>query len=733
VRAVSGSVVPPKNADLDLATLEVVSLAERARIDESGRFKVLVPETDHPQILFVAGTENVPIMMGLVGAADVDGVVIGASSTAAALVLANPFLTMCPADEREIVAQAALGAAEWTTLTEHAVDAIEESGSLDPGVDPGLWQLAAEVVIDVLDGFIAGPAQYADPWTEDMAGDGVALANPHPVYYTASVSEVGGENTIETLVESERADVTVSLGWPPLVLMSEATRTEVMLGDGTFDIVATRGEFLSYDAATSEGLAATANAGRGILEIIALGSGMVPDLDPADLDLTAAPAAGALGPAVRSGDPYRVVGSFLDLAEAETARVASWIWDGQNEDCEDYIDMLCAVVAGCTFATEVVAGGVETIPYFSRLVSPGTLDSHRISQLDGVMIYAGDHSPPSAEFVVEPSFVEPGEPVFFDPSPTIDPDDDSADLLMRWDWENDGVWDTEWLSAVSPEHAFSTPGVHEVALQVRDPRMLNDTVVRDVNVGGGEASAAHIVILRDVVPWSPEVPPVLDQMLEIMDLTEGPGPGQYEVAGSEQLRGLDLTPGEDLVIVQSDQTQGFYDACGDNQVLLLQFVRDGGTIFWEACDLGWHGGSIEQAGIVLPGSVDLQPHETWFNYVELPGAPLVQGLPSTLYGEFASHARIDNLPDGATVYAVDDEHGPTLVEFGYGEGWVIMTTQPLEWTFYNNWTCGAVMPHVVCYVLGLPLVHDFGDIVKPDERGRPPKTGGARYLTSGMR
>ncbi|MCD4690251.1 hypothetical protein K8S17_02205, partial [bacterium] len=122
-----------------------------------------------------------------------------------------------------------------------------------------------------------------------------------------------------------------------------------------------------------------------------------------------------------------------------------------------------------------------------------------------------------------------------------------------------------------------------------------------------------------------------------------------------------------------------------------------------------------------------------YNYINLPGAPLVEGLPGFLYGQYASHEGIGSLPDGAVVYVTDDADHATLVEYGVGDGWVIMSTQPLEWNFYHNWSGGQVMPRVVGHVLGLPLTHDFGDIVKPERRGRPDDSGGATDLTSGTR
>jgi hypothetical protein len=734
-RSVGGSIALPDGAPADPATLEVLSFADRATVGAAGDFTILVPDTDLPQVVLVMGEGTAPLLLGVVWPVEPRALVVDATSTADALVLLNPFTLMFRSGDCAAVVEAARQKPEWTELADLIETLVTETatGRLDGTVEPGLFQLAASVTIDGLGDFPGGLSPYADPWTEDAAGDLIALTNPDPIYYAACFTPTSGGESLVAVAGSDREGIRIDLGWPPVLRTTAITRTYVDLGGGTFDVTTTRGNLASFDPATAEGIAGIMNASRGVVEVVSLGSGTVVDRDPLDLGLASMAGVTRLGSAARTGDTYKLTASVISLVSDEGKRVATWLWEKENQSCEDYLATLCPLLAETLFSTEVLAAGESRIPFFSRLISAGTLESHRISQVDGVMAYGGNHAPPAAAFDVSPSFAEPGVPVSFDASMTTDPDDSLEDLQTRWDWENDGEWDTPWTNTLSAVHSFEHAGTHEIVLQVRDTRLLIDTVVHTLNVGGGEESAEHIVIFRDVVPWAPEVPPILDEMLEVLELVPGEGPKHFEIVGSDEMGSFPLTPGDDLVIIQSDQTQAFYDAYAANQVRFLQFVQNGGTIFWEACDLGWHDGSIDLAGIVLPGAVTLHARDTWYNFVSLPGAPLVEGLPDLLYGQFASHEYIANLPDGATVYAADDAGGPTLVEFGYGDGWVIMTTQPLEWNFYNNWSCGQVMPHVVTYVLGMPLVHDFGDIVKPEERGRPAGSGGANGLTSGTR
>lgn len=55
---------------------------------------------------------------------------------------------------------------------------------------------------------------------------------------------------------------------------------------------------------------------------------------------------------------------------------------------------------------------------------------------------------------------------------------------VKWDWENDGTYDTPWISLSTAEHSFTTPGKKTVAVKVRsadffDGRVMN-VLVQDL-------------------------------------------------------------------------------------------------------------------------------------------------------------------------------------------------------------------------------------------------------------
>ncbi len=731
-RTVAGEIALPEGATLDPAALSVVSLADAAAVGGDGSFSLSIPDTDVSQTLAVVDAGGEMVLMGVVSRSASSGIVVDAGSTATALLRMNPFMTMFSESNRAVMVERAEIKPGWTTLVRMVEDALcGPDGRLRGPALSDASQQSSELVIDALNDEPPQPSTLTDPWLEDVEGDSVSWVNPDPVCYAAVFRSLTSADSLVVPVSVERTRIRVTPGWPPSVHVSGSTRTHVDIGDGTYRTRLVDASFRTFDSSSPDGVATARNAGRAVTELIALVSGAVVERETFDLDM-ARRGASELGGAVSARDPYRLIRSLASLMADGSDEVAQWIWDGPNPSCSDFVSALCPVLAEVTFATGIMAGGESRVPFFDRLVTSDPRVELTISQLDGVMTETGSSEPPSAAFTVSHSYAAPGQSVTFDASAVADPDDPTETLAVRWDWENDGEWDTGWSTTKTATHAYSTAGAREVAMQVRDPRLLNDSAVHTVNVGGSEETAIHVVILRDVVPWADEIPAVLDQMLEVMGFEAGSGPGEYEVASAASLPDIALVPGEDLLIVQNDQPQSFYNDYAASQVRVQRFVEEGGTVFWEACDRGWQGGSIESAGIVLPGNVTLSEYETWYNYVALPGAPLVEGLPDLLYGQYASHEALESLPDGAVVYVTDDAGGATLAEYGVGDGWVLISTQPLEWNFYHNWSGGHVMPHVVCHVLGLPLTHDFGDIVKPERRGAPSDSGGGLGLTSGM-
>ncbi len=82
---------------------------------------------------------------------------------------------------------------------------------------------------------------------------------------------------------------------------------------------------------------------------------------------------------------------------------------------------------------------------------------------------------PDADFSIEPEVGNISTNFIFDASDSSDYEDDSSNLSVRWDWENDGTWDTEWNTTKVAIHKFMDIGLFEVKLEVKDSRNSTGT------------------------------------------------------------------------------------------------------------------------------------------------------------------------------------------------------------------------------------------------------------------
>jgi len=203
----------------------------------------------------------------------------------------------------------------------------------------------------------------------------------------------------------------------------------------------------------------------------------------------------------------------------------------------------------------------------------------------------------------------------------------------------------------------------------------------------------HVIIFRESASaWNeagiPET--VIGDILSSIGMSQGTGQNQYEYRTlTGENPNLSFNMG-DLIIIEGDQPQAFYDIYTTNKTIFDNFVYNGGTIFWIACDMGWASGNFTST---LPGGVTWRDSYDSYNDIVYFEHPITKNFPTQLYGNYASHGGFDNLDsanianlmiymrettgDGSIQY-------PTYVEYRYNMGRVLATTSPLEWYVVNG-------------------------------------------------
>ncbi len=91
---------------------------------------------------------------------------------------------------------------------------------------------------------------------------------------------------------------------------------------------------------------------------------------------------------------------------------------------------------------------------------------------------AGPNTPPTAGLTLNPVIGTAGTSFQLDASASTDAETPAADLEVRWDWENDGVFDTGWSGLKVRNRPFTEAGFHLARVEVRDEEGLTDAAVR---------------------------------------------------------------------------------------------------------------------------------------------------------------------------------------------------------------------------------------------------------------
>ncbi len=98
-----------------------------------------------------------------------------------------------------------------------------------------------------------------------------------------------------------------------------------------------------------------------------------------------------------------------------------------------------------------------------------------------------DNTSPNASFSVDP-LVGNTETIFkFDANESVDYDDDKDDLEIRWDWEDDENWDTDFSQNKAALHLFPEEGVYTIRMEIKDPKNAMSQTTKTVTVYQGNS------------------------------------------------------------------------------------------------------------------------------------------------------------------------------------------------------------------------------------------------------
>ncbi len=200
-----------------------------------------------------------------------------------------------------------------------------------------------------------------------------------------------------------------------------------------------------------------------------------------------------------------------------------------------------------------------------------------------------------------------------------------------------------------------------------------------------------VLLIMDVYPWGST------SIQDILTLNGIP----YHQIQSSSIPTVSLSS-YGVVIIPSDQPQSFYDTYHAHHAKFDTYVANGGIVQFHAAAWGFQGGDL--SGIPLPGGVEVEQNYQNYNYIELPGHPLVAGLYNPLWGTSISHGHFTRTLTGTLIICTEGSTAggpPTLIEYGYGDGIVVASGQTLEYGHDNAQVAGVILENMIPYVYSL--------------------------------
>jgi len=157
-----------------------------------------------------------------------------------------------------------------------------------------------------------------------------------------------------------------------------------------------------------------------------------------------------------------------------------WSDYGGTDDCSGVLQDICPDADGIgDTAYSVSNAGIDRYPTVRPFNAPPL--------------------PLAASFTVLPASGDTSSFFVLNASASSDPSGPDSGILVRWDFDGDGIWDTDWSLTKTATHRFDEPGSHTVRLEITDGRgrianMTHEIFVAPVRFLGLEIPLAIVVL-----------------------------------------------------------------------------------------------------------------------------------------------------------------------------------------------------------------------------------------------
>jgi hypothetical protein len=137
-------------------------------------------------------------------------------------------------------------------------------------------------------------------------------------------------------------------------------------------------------------------------------------------------------------------------------------------------------------------GGALAGPNVTAILTDGSGNSSAFSAPFAVGVC---NTAPIAAFTIAPTAGTTATAFQVDATGCADVETPVEALTVRWDWEDDGTYDTDWSAGKVAGHTYASAGLTTIRLQVRDGGGLTADATQQVQVSAGPPTTSHFVPL----------------------------------------------------------------------------------------------------------------------------------------------------------------------------------------------------------------------------------------------
>jgi formylglycine-generating enzyme required for sulfatase activity len=229
---------------------------------------------------------------------------------------------------------------------------------------------------------------------------------------------------------------------------------------------------------------------------------------------------------------------------------------------------------------------------------------------------------PVASFTVTPASGTADTLFHFDASSSSDAEDEVTALKVRWDWENDGTWDTQWSAMKTAGHQYGTAGTKTIKLSVKDTDGLTDDTTGTVTVVGPFETPEMVLVPAGIFMMGDGSAFCGTDQRQVT-LTHSFYLGRYEVTNDEYRDALQWAYGNGHVTATSDSVNDNLDGSTALLVDLASsycqisfsggvFTVDPGKGSYPMVEVSWYGAVAYCDWISLAeGKTRAYDHSTW--------------------------------------------------------------------------------------------------------------------------